>query len=156
MKYKILFLFRSFSRRMKLLWYVLRKDKNYDSSYLYQLLYIKLSNMVDYFETYGVTGMQSDIDKIKYCRDICKHLMKCEEYPEHINTHNCCRFFYNKEEFELWQKNFKKNSIVEVSIDIFKGFDYNKRNYALEDYYDIKARTILFKLMNNYIETWGY
>lgn len=156
MKYKTLFLFRSFSCRLKLLWYILRKDKDYDSAYLYQLLYIKFSNMVDYFETYGVTGIQSDIDKIKYCRDICKHLMKCEEYPKHINTHNCCRFFYNKEEFELWQKNFKKNSIVEVSIDVFKGFDYNKRNYALEDYYNIKARTILFKLMNNYIETWGY
>ena len=151
---KKLFLFRNFSRRLKLLWHILRKDKDYDSSYLYQLLYIKFSNMVDYFETDGVADMQSDIDKIKYCRDICKHLMKREKYPEHINTHNCCRFFCNKEEFELWQKNFKKNSIVEVSIDIFKGFSYNKRNYALEDYYDIKARTLLFKLMNNYIETW--
>ena len=45
------FLFRNFLRRLKLLWYVLRKDKDYDSSYLYQLLYIKFSNMVDYFET---------------------------------------------------------------------------------------------------------
>lgn len=152
--YSICSSFRSFSRRLKLSYHVFRKDKDYDGSYLYQLLYIKFSNMVDYFETDGVADMQSDIDKIKYCRDICKHLMKCEEYPEHINTHNSSRFFHSKEEFEQWQKVFKINPIADVSIDIFKGFSYNKRNFALEDYYDIKARTLLFELMNNYIETW--
>lgn len=93
--------FHSLSRKIRLSWYILKKDKDYDYAYLYQLLYIKFSNMVDYFETDGVADMKSDIDKIKYCRNICKHLIKCEDYPEHINVHNDSRFFNSKEEFEL-------------------------------------------------------
>lgn len=147
--YSICSSFRSFYRRLKLSWHVLRKDKDYDYSYLYQLLYIKFSNMVDYFETDGVADMKSDIDKIKHCRDICKHLMKCEDYPKHINICNAERFFHNKKDFEWWQDTINDDS---TSLDLHN--NYNKSDFMLETYYNMKARHLLFKLMDTYIESW--
>lgn len=148
---------RCFRRRLYLSWFILKKDRDWDQMYMYKMLYMKFSNMVDYFEKDGVADMVSDIDKIKYCRDICKHLADCETYPERININNAKRVFCDKRQYAGWMWSYKNDNEKPFSdwkIDLLKDYKFSNKRLSEEELYDEKAKYVLFELMKTYIGNW--
>jgi len=68
---------------------IIWKDRDWDHTFLYIILYFKLSNMEKYLRKYGhSTNAEKDADKIKVCINLLKRLMDDEYYDMVFKKHH--------------------------------------------------------------------
>ncbi len=147
---------RNIKRKWRLMKCV-KDDKDWDYYFVYKLLLVKLENIQDYYiyDREGVHWNGNEY-KIQYAINILKHLIDetLDTYPEHINTNNIKNYvpenmiqyynFHNEDKpFKDWTLDCMRN---------IEGKELDRINR--QEFYDIKARAILFKLLNNYLPYW--
>jgi len=65
------------------------RDRDWDHTFLYEMLYFKLSNMEKYLRKYGHSiNSEKDADKIKICVNLLKRLMDDEYHDIVFKKHN--------------------------------------------------------------------
>lgn len=148
--------FRNMKRKLKLIKCAIN-DKDWDYCYIYRLLLVKLENIQEYYTVDRVCeSWNGNEQKIKYAIGILRHLTDTttNSYPVHINTNNIRNYvsedklkYYN---FHNEDKPFK-NSTVSFLSNI-EGTELDRINR--QEFYDVKARIILFKLLNRYLPYW--
>lgn len=109
------------------------RQPNWDGAEIYGLIAKKLELLMDYAQTDSVTSMDEwRIEWIKRAITLGKHLYNRYTYPSHININNSNRF-------------------IEVR-DLPLKEKQNK--YLNQDFYDVKAKHLLFNILINYIDVW--
>lgn len=142
------------TRKVKMLREVNKNDWDYTT--FYSLIATKLENILDYASKDSVTYIESWYpDKIRVAISLARHLSgEKEHYPEYINNTNINRFvneidmgyfnFHHEDKpFEGWKCENMKNIL---------GADLDRIDY--EELYNIKAKSLLFEILKNYINNW--
>lgn len=142
----------TFCRNIRKFWGILWKDRDFDHGYMEELLIKKLSWMADYFRTsriiveeekiYTQINLAIRIGKIAFDLDPEKDSPENyggefgSDYLGHINTRNYKRFW--------------------PSIDLikFKEKETKWYKYNLDDLRKLKAKTIFYKILDQYSNGW--
>jgi len=154
MKLKFLFQawwYRKQWRKMKLMWTVIQ-DEDWDYSYIYKLLERKLRNIQEYAKIDTVTYESNWQPRyLDIAIKLCEKLQYGIHDIGYVNINNAKRFRDARDlNFEPRQPNPHIRS--EILKQAWEQVDFVK--YAKEDLYEIKARHLLFKILENYIGYW--
>ena len=151
---KYLYKKHRYVRKIKMLKEANKEDWDYTT--FYSLIATKLENILNYASKDSVALVESwSPDKIRVAISLARHLSgEKEHYPEYINNTNINRFvsdvdmgyfnFHHEDRpFENWKcENMK--GILGADLD----------RIAYEELYDIKAKSLLFEILKNYINNW--
>lgn len=129
---------RKQNKNKQMLLRTVNQDRDWDYSFIYKLLYRKLSNVLAYAQSETVSDEESwRLPWLKRAIALCDILIK--EYIPHdkyVNIHNAKRF-----------REARKFKFNHTGIS-------NLWRYEEESLYLIKAKHLFFKIMANYIENW--
>lgn len=154
---------RELSLSQKRLIRAVYNDRDWDWSFIYDLLYVKLNNILDYSMNNTVTytenwrpeWLKRAISLIDFIKN------NCYDKPVNVNLNNVSRFGLEAvREYNLlleYEKEKRENNGERIGHIGDKEITINIDNlikYCKEEIYHIKARHLFFKILDNYIEHW--
>lgn len=119
-------------RQQKMSRYAYRQP-NWDGTEIYGLIAKKLELLMNYAQTDTVVNIESwRLEWMQIAIKLAKHLYNGYDYPEYININNQSRFTETR------------NLSLKES----------QNKYLNQDFYDVKAKHLLFNILINYIDCW--
>lgn len=165
---------RFFSTIKNLLrWFpVIYRDRDWDDSYIFEILQFKLKNQADYISKRDFyEGAQIDARNMRICVNLIEKIKEGTYESEHMDYHVSNYNFVDvenkpdlkrleieqvSENFDDYFKKYKHAYKVVTSKDsyIFDNDTKNKIAMNISHYNHNKARKLLFKIMESQIERW--
>lgn len=113
------------------------RGEDWDWSYIYSLLAVKLENIRDYAQNDSVCDAKDwGIEWLTRAINLARHLSDPKNYPTTINTKNDFRFL-NPNELKFYRQS--KNQTDSIYY---------------HEIYDSKAKNLLFEILKNKMELW--
>lgn len=137
-----------------IIWFpVIWKDRDFDHSYIYEIMYFKLKNMQAFFESDYPICANSDrrAKQIMIAKNLCKRLIE-QQYLTNALT-NYHQKYGEEIKFSFEPVEGKPYSVLKWNETEQQRKDFNKASKH-SDYMEQQDLDFLFKHMRKYIQGW--